>query len=66
MTLKQFAKANFLDALEAYSVALRSKDSRAIIAASVRVWGARADVPKSWHALINRAYRESGQIAPVV
>jgi len=35
MTLKQFAKANFRDALEAYRTALRSKDSQAIIAASV-------------------------------
>ena len=60
MTRKQIARANFLDALALYRLALRSHDTGVIVACSVRVYLARANVPRRWHAAIGRAYRTNG------
>lgn len=63
MTLKQFARQEFREALDAYKTALESGTSTDIVRTSVRVWAARAGVPKSWHPLINRTFRETRRAA---
>jgi hypothetical protein len=59
MTLKQHARQEFRIALEAYRVALESGTSAQIVATSVRIYRAKAGVPKSWHPLVNRTFRET-------
>lgn len=55
MTLKQIARAQFLAALDAYKTAVASGDSKAFVAASVRLHASRVGVPKSWRRMIPRA-----------
>lgn len=62
-TLKQFARMEFHAALEAYKTALQSGDSAQIIATSVRVHRAKAGVPKSWHPMVNRTFRDTQRVA---
>jgi len=59
MTLKQFARMEFHAALEAYKTALLSGDSAQIVATSLRIHQAKAGVPKSWHPMVNRTFRDT-------
>ena len=62
-TLKQYARMEFHAALEAYKTALQSGTSADIVLTSVRVHRAKAGVPKSWHPMVNRTFRETQRIA---
>ena len=55
MTLKQFAALRFHEALESYREALRTGDSKAIVAASLAVYVARRS--NADRAAINRVFR---------
>lgn len=55
MTLKQFARVDFFNAIDAYRVALATKQN--IVAASLRVHQAKSGVPKSWHGAVTKAFR---------
>jgi len=57
VTKKQIAVQGFLGAVEAYKKALATKTG--IVAASLRVHQAKANVPKKYHLLIGRAFKES-------
>ena len=62
MTLKQHAYQEFRIALDAYRIALESGTSAQIVGTSIRVYCAKAGVPKSWHPLVNRMFRETARI----
>lgn len=55
MTLKQFAAWRFMEALEAYRVALESHDSAEIVRASLTVYCARRN--EADRKAINRVWR---------
>jgi len=52
----------FRIALDAYRIALESGTSAQIVGTSIRVYCAKAGVPKSWHPLVNRMFRETARI----
>ncbi len=61
MTLKQAARREFYDALEAYKLALQSKDSEAIVRTSIRVHAAKAGVPKRAWRLVSATFKSGGK-----
>ena len=59
MTLKQFALAEFLRALEEYEAARDSQDNGRFVRASLAIHQALGGVPKSYKKLVTRVWREA-------
>lgn len=56
-TLKQFAIENFFRRLAEYKTALETGEN--VVMASLAIHMAKSDVPKSYHPLVGRTFRET-------
>ncbi len=56
-TLKQFGREQFFRALSDYRTALETGHN--IVAASLRIHSAKGSVPKSYHRLVGKCFRET-------
>ncbi len=61
-TLKQFAKDQFFRALEDYKTALETGQN--IVVTSLRIHFAKGLVPKSFHPLVGKCFRETKKQNP--
>jgi hypothetical protein len=65
VTSKQFLIERFFKILETYKNALESGTKEDIIRTSLMIYSAKGGVPKQYHKLVNKTFKETKRIKPL-